>query len=153
MGSLWLWGGGRWVGMSGGMGVFPHTCTCMHMHTHAHVYMYKNCKWLPTWRHPCLSDLSCLTCMCMCMHAHPCMHGTSSNTPIPTPTPIHPPITLPRGDPQNQSKFNGTYTNQDNSILFEDLKSVENSPPMGGSVIWLVSGSIGGLMGGVGSNH
>ena len=49
-GSLWLWGGGRWVGgirASGGMGgVPPHT----HTHTHActrtytHVYMYRNCN-------------------------------------------------------------------------------------------------------------
>ena len=65
LGSLWLWGGGRWVG---GMGGCPpthmhvHTCTC----THTHLYMYRNCKWPPTWRHPCLG---CLTCMCMCMHA------------------------------------------------------------------------------------
>ena len=62
LGSLRLWGGGRWVGgvsgASGGMGgVPPH----MHMHTHAHtrtythVYMYRNCKWPPTWRHPCLA--------------------------------------------------------------------------------------------------
>ena len=37
LGSLWLWGGGRWVGgclgASGGMGGVP---TCMHMLTHAH---------------------------------------------------------------------------------------------------------------------
>ena len=31
LGSLWLWGGGRWVG---GMGVSPYTCTHMHIHTH-----------------------------------------------------------------------------------------------------------------------
>ena len=50
---------GGWVsGASGGMGgVPPH----MHMHvnartrTYTHVYMYRNCKWLPTWRHPCLA--------------------------------------------------------------------------------------------------
>ena len=63
LGSLRLWGGGRWVGggvsgASGGMGgCSPHT----HMHVHArtctytHVYMYRNCKWPPTWRHPCLA--------------------------------------------------------------------------------------------------
>ena len=52
LGSLWLWGGGRWVGeASGGMGGVP---SCMHMHTHAgthihaHVYMYRNCTWPPT---------------------------------------------------------------------------------------------------------
>ena len=54
LGSLWLWGAGRWVGgclgASGGIGDVP---TCMR--THAHAYMYRNCKWLPTWRHPCLA--------------------------------------------------------------------------------------------------
>ena len=52
LGSLWLWGGAWWVGVSGGMGVSPmHVHACTHMH--AHVYMYRNCKWPPTWRHPC----------------------------------------------------------------------------------------------------
>ena len=77
LGSLWLWGGGQVDG--GAWGVSPHTCTC----THAHLYMYRNCKWPPTWRHPCLSCLACLTCMCMCA----CMHGTPPHTPIPTPSP------------------------------------------------------------------
>ena len=44
-------------GVSGGMGGVP-TCTHMHAHAHTHVHMYRNCKWLPTWRHPCLT---CLT--------------------------------------------------------------------------------------------
>ena len=38
----------------------------------------------------------------------------------------------------------GVRSNQDNSILFEDLRFVETPPPMGG---WL-----GGSMGGVRSN-
>ena len=83
LGSLWLWGGGRWVGgASGGMGGVPthmhmhaHACTC----THAHLYMYRNCKWPPTWRHPCLACLACLTCMCVraCMRVHvrACVHA------------------------------------------------------------------------------
>ena len=41
LGSLWLWGGGRWVGeylgASQSMGGVP---TCMHMHTHTHMHMY-----------------------------------------------------------------------------------------------------------------
>ena len=68
------------------------------MHANACKHMYRNCKWLPTWRHPCLS---CLTCMCMhvcaCMHA--CVHGTPPYTPIPTPTPsIH--LPPPGGTPR-----------------------------------------------------
>ena len=131
-------GAGGW-GASGGMGVSPHPCICMRMHTHTHLYMYRNCKWPPTWRHPCLA---CLTCMCACM-------GTLTHThahPHPHPPICHP----PRGvDPQNHLKFDNTSTYQDISILFEDLKSVKNSPPMGGCLVWWV----GGLMGGVRSNH
>ena len=44
LGSLRLWGGGRWVGgclgASGGMGVSPHVCTCMRMHVHTRMHMY-----------------------------------------------------------------------------------------------------------------
>ena len=69
------------------------------------------------------------------------------------PTPIHPPPHPPGGDPRNQSKFNSTSTNRDISIPFEDLKSVETSPPMGGCMVWWVGGWVGGLMGGVRSKH
>ena len=154
LGFLRLWGGGRWVGgYLGAWGVVPthtHMHTHARTHTHAHLYMYRNCKWLPTWRHPCLA---CLTCMCVrvCVHmcVHACMHGTSPHTPIPTPTPIHPSATPPGGGPQNHLKFDNTSTYQDISIPFEDLKSVKNSPCMGGCVVWWVCG----LMGGVRSNH
>ena len=148
-------GAGGWGGASGGMGGVP---THMHVHahtcTHAHLYMYRNCKWPPTWRHPCLACLTCMcvrACMCMCMHA--CMHETPPHTHA-NPHP-HPPIRHPpRGvDPRNHLKFDNTSTYQDISIPFEDLKSVKNSPPMGGCVVWWVGGWLGGLMGGVRSNH
>ena len=156
LGSLLLWGGGRWVwGLwkhLGAWGLSPHACTCMHMHTHTCKCMYRNCKWPPTWRHPCLS---CLTCMCVhaCVHVHAfvCAWDTPY-TPIPDPTSIHP-STTPWGDPQNWSKFNNTWTNQDISIPFEHLKSVENAPSMGGCTIWWVGGWVGRLMGGIRSNH
>ena len=159
LGSLRLWGGGRWVGGIWGHGGVP---THMHMHvhahtcTHAHLYMYRNCKWPPTWRHPCLA---CLTCMCvrvcMCVHACACVHAwhTLSHThthPHPHPHIRHPPWGV---DPRNHLKFNNTSTYQDISIPFEDLKSVKNSPAMGGCVVWWVGGWLGGLMGGVRSNH
>ena len=59
-----------------GAGVSRCTPTCSHIHTHAHmcntkIYMHSNCKWLPPWRHPCLS---CLTCMCICVCIYACMH-------------------------------------------------------------------------------
>ena len=147
LGSLRLWGGGRWVGASGGMGgVLPHMHTHAHActHTHAHLYMYRNCKWPPTWRHPCLA---CLTCMCV----HACVHAWDTTPHTHAHPHPHPPISHPpRGvDPQNHLKFDNTSTYQDISILFEDLKSVKNSPPMGGCLVWWV----GGLMGGVRSNY
>ena len=36
--------------------------------------------------------------------------------------------------------------NQDILILFEDLKSVETPPPMGGCMVWWVDGLMGGAM-------
>ena len=130
-------------GASGGMGgVLPHMHTHAHARTctHTHLYMYRNCKWPPTWRHPCLA---CLTCMCVRVRA--CIHGTQPHTPMPTPTPIHPSVTPPRGvDPRNHLKFDNTSTYQDISIPFEDLKSVKNSPPMGGCVVWWVVGWVDG---------
>ena len=114
-------GAGRWVGIWGHGGVprqvhiHVHACTC----THTHVYMYKNCKWLPTWRHPCLS---CLTCMCVCACVHACMHVCACacmcawdipHIPIPTPTPVHPPATPPPPRDPRSSK---------NSITLELIK-------------------------------
>ena len=103
LGSLRLWGGGRW-GASGDIGGVP---THMHMHvhartcTHAHLYMYRNCKWPLIWRHPCLAYLACLTCMCVhvCMHTCACVcvctcmgHPPHTHThPHPHPPICHPP--------------------------------------------------------------
>ena len=53
LGSLWLWGWGRWVG-----GVWGHG-GCPHMHTHAHACMHT---------HAC-------TCIHVCVHACACMHA------------------------------------------------------------------------------
>ena len=82
--------------------------------------------------------------VCVCMGAcmgHPLTH------PYPPPLPsTHPPP--PRGvDPQNHLKFDNTSTYQDISIPFEDLKSVKNSPPMGGCVVWWVGGWVGWWVG------
>ena len=90
---------------------------------------------------------------CVCVRVHACMHGTPPTHPYP-PSP-HPPICHPqRGvDPRNHLKFDNTSTYQDISIPFEDLKSVKNSPTMGGCVVWWVVGWLGGLMDGVRSNH
>ena len=79
--------------------------------------------------------------VCACVHACACAHvwGAPSHQPHPH-KPTHPPS---GGDPRNQSKFNSTWTNWDISILFEDLKSVETSPPMGGCMVWWVGWWVG----------
>ena len=174
LGSLWLWGWGGWMWVGvvgcgwgwlgvggcgwGWLGVPRHTCThtCMHAHAHACTCMcgkhdnfmqmatpiggiHGNSLWCHT--HVCVH-----ACVCVCMHA--CVCACVWGTPFHHPHPIHPsPDT--QGDPQNQSKFNSTWTNQDISILFEDLKSVETLPPMGGCIVWWVGEWVGGLMGGV----
>ena len=136
--------------MSGSIGGIPthvhmhtHTCTCMH----AHVYMYRNCKWPLTWRHPCLS---CLTCMCLhaCMSPHvcTCMHAWDTpHTPI-HPPPPHPPTSHPQGGGPRISK---------NSITLELIKIFQFLFEIGLDSFthgW-VYGLVGGLMGGVRSNH
>ena len=72
-----------------------------------------------------------------CVHVHVHICGVQ---PLTTPHPHPPTSPPPRGDPRNQSKFNSTSTNRDISIPFEDLKSVETSPPMGGCMVWWVDG-------------
>ena len=109
--SLRLWGGGRWVGghLVAWEGVPTHTHTHAHActHTHAHLYMYRNCKWSPTWRHPCLACLACLTCMCVhacvrvCVCA--CVHAwdTPPHTHTPPPPSTHPPPPPGGGPPKS----------------------------------------------------
>ena len=101
LGSLWLWGGDRWMGGIWGHGGCPHThahaCIC----THAHIYMYRNCKWPLTWRHPCLACLACLACLtCMCIRACMCVHTCGCvcawDTPSHTHTHSLPPSTHPQ---------------------------------------------------------
>ena len=144
------------LGVGGGWGVPPthmhthmHAHTCMHAHAHV-VNMIISCKWPPPLGEYLGIPYDVIrACVCMCMCACMCICMLVGCTLSPTPTPIHLPPHPPRGDPQNQSKFNSTWTNWDISILFEDLKSVETPPPMGGCIIWWV----GGLIGRVRSNN
>ena len=90
----------------------------------------------------------------VCMHVCACVHAWDTPTHTHTHPHPHPPIHHPQGGgPLESLKFNNTSTYQDILILFEDLKSVKNPPPMGGCVVWWVDGWLGGLMGGVRSNH
>ena len=153
LGSLRLWGGGRWVGGHlGAWGVSPHTrtCTCMHAHVHTHIY---TCIEIANGRQHGGIHVYHVYNM-FNMHVHVCMHacayvcmracmGHPPTYPYPSPPlSTHPPS--PRGvDPRNHLKFNNTSTYQDISILFEDLKSVKNSPPMSGCVVWWVGWWVG----------
>ena len=134
-GSLQLWGVGGSVDEGGGwLGGAP---TQVHMHacTHTHacmVNMIISCKWPPPLGESMGIPYDVIhTCMCMCVCACTCV-CTCVGHPLTTPT------------PQNQSKFNSTWTNRDISILFEDLKSVETPPPKGGCIVWWVGGWVDG---------
>ena len=149
-------GAGGWRGVwgiwvhGGCPHMHAHTCACMHTHTHTCIELQ-----MATSMEASMFSMFSMFNMHVraCMHVCACVHGTPPHTPIPTPTPIHPSAT-PRGvDPRNHLKFDNTSTYQDISIPFEDLKSVKNSPPMGACVVWWVGVWLGGLMGGVRSNH
>ena len=156
LGSLRLWGwGGGCMGVGGGWGVPPthvHThSTCTHAHARV-VNMIISCKWLPPLGEYLGIPYDVIRARVR-MRACACVCTWVGCTLSPPPTPIHQPPHPPGGTPRNHSKFNSTWTNRDISILFEDLKSVETSPPMGGCIIWWVGGWVGGLMGGFRSNH
>ena len=40
LGSLWLWGGGRWVVGHQGHGGCPHAHACAQMHMHTHTFIH-----------------------------------------------------------------------------------------------------------------
>ena len=116
-------GGGDQVDGSGGW--WKGAPTHMHMHAHAHAY---TCVWhhreFPGF--PSMGAAICMKLSCLPrMHVHVC-GGTPIHPPTTPPTPIHPPPT-PQSHRESESpKFNKSFwtksfwTNQDNSILFED---------------------------------
>ena len=140
-GDVWMLVGDAWGMPPTDVHMHAHACTCV-CGKHNFMQMAAPIGGIPgnsLWCHMHMHMCAC-TCMCMCV-------GAPSHHP---PTNIYPP---PRGDPQNQSKFNSTWTNRDISIPFEDLKSVETFPSMGRCIGRWVGGWVGGLMGGVRSKH
>ena len=138
----WVDGGGGWL--EGAPHTCAHACAC----TYAHV-----CTCM-CGKHGNFMQMAApigfgeipgipydVICACVCVHVHVHMGGVH---PLTTPNPHPPSPPSPRGDPQNHSKFNSTWTNLDISILFEDLKSVETFPSMGGCIIWWVGGWVDG---------
>ena len=149
LGSLRLWGGGRWVGgvwrYLGAWGCPPH----MHMHTHTHTCIELQMATSMEASMFSMFNMYVRACMCVCT----CMGHPPTHPYLPPPPSTHLPPPPGGVDPRNHLKFDNTSTYQDISIPFEDLKSVKNSPPMGGCVVWWVGGWLGGLMGGVRSSQ
>ena len=118
----WQMGGLVWgqVWVCGGMShtrTHAHACTRMHTRMHMHV---KHAK------HGCLhagGHLQFYTCVCVHVRACACVCVHVGTPPMPPDTPRHPPTHLPPPQSRREPKtpnFNNSWTNQDNSILFED---------------------------------
>ena len=128
------WGGGGWVhGGGGGYGLWgvshahthAHACTRTHARTHMHARHANHAK------HGCLHVSSHLQFLYMytCVYVHVCVcacmcvcGGTPSHAPrCPwhPPPPTHLPPPQSRREPKT-AKFNKSWTNRDNSILFEN---------------------------------
>ena len=110
LGSLRLWGGGRWVGgclgVSGGMGGVP-TCTHTHAHartcTHTHTHTCIELQMAASMEASMFSMFNMHVRACVRVRAY--MHGTPPHTLIPTPTPIHPSATPQGGGPPESLKI------------------------------------------------
>ena len=108
----WFWGPpGRWGWVDGGGGG-ERVPPCMCTHTHTCMYdIIQNSQGLPQWRTAICMKLSSLPCM----HVHMC-----GGHPQPPSTPIHP-APYPQSCREHKTpKFNKSWTNRDNLILFED---------------------------------
>ena len=99
LGSLWLWGGDKWVGGVWGHGDIP-TCMYIHAHVHTHTWTCIHVKKLQMVT-PMETSMFIMFTTCMCMHACACVCACMYGTPHTHPYPIHPPTT-PQEDPQNQ---------------------------------------------------
>ena len=113
------WGvGGGWMWVGGGQRVPPHTCTCTCTYDIIGNYQgFPQWGWPFAWNyhvyHACMS-------MCACACVHMC-EGTPTSIHPPQPPPPHPPTPYPQSRRELKTpKFNNSWTNRDNSILFED---------------------------------
>ena len=125
------WGGGRWVHGDGvAMGVWgvSHAHTHAHAHTCMHARMHIHVKHANHAKHGCLhvgghlQFLYMYTCVYVHVHACTCVcvGGTPPCPQMPlTPPPTHLPPPQSRREPKT-AKFNKSWTNRDNSILFKD---------------------------------
>ena len=113
-----------WLGVEVGMGVWSGIL-CMHTCTHMHACMHMHDKHDKHDKHGCLhvgghvQFLYMYTCACMHVHACACMWGHPHAPRCPQTHPTYLPPTQSRREPKTP-KFNNSWTNRDNSILFED---------------------------------
>ena len=91
LGSLWLWGGGRWVGISGDIWGHGGVTTCMHTHTNACIEIANGR------RHGGIHVYHACACMCLCICVNACVHGTPPTLPYPLTSGHLPP---PQGTPR-----------------------------------------------------
>ena len=123
------WGVGGWVDVGwgwweGAPHPHAHTCACTYAHVHAHAFdIIGNSQVFPQWGQPFAWNYHVYhVCVCVrasaCMHMHvPCVWRACPNHPAPPSTHLPHPQSL--REPKTP-KFNKSWTNRDNSILFED---------------------------------
>ena len=116
-------GGGGWVDGGGGWwegASHPHAHAFTHMHVYAHARAYDiigNSQVFPQWGRPFAWNYHVYhTCVCMHAHVCACVVGTPNH---PSPPSTHPPHPQSCREPETP-KFNKSWTNRDNLILFED---------------------------------
>ena len=112
-----------WIGVEVGVSVWEgapwttHMHACMNMHAHIHTHTHMHVKHD---KHGCLHRGGHLQFLYMCMHACTYM-CTCVGHPHAPDAPRHPSIYLPHPQqPQGVQKHQNSWTDQDNSILFED---------------------------------
>ena len=131
-------GGWKWSEV---IGCPPHMCTYIHMHTCAHMCTHAHTR-MTSYGIPQKSNggghlheiimFTTHAYACTCVHVCTCVYMCVGQPQSP-PTPNHPlPMSTKPPIPQNgrepkTPKFNKSWTNQDNSILFEDSLSLNTS--------------------------
>ena len=111
-----------WMGVGVGMGVWGdvpcmHACTRMHTHMHTCTFMLNMLNMDASMSAAICNFYTCINvhvCMCVCPCA--CVWG---HPPCPQMPPTHLPPPQSHRWPKTP-KFNKSWTNWDNSILFED---------------------------------
>ena len=104
VGSGWM----GWGVVRGAPHPHAHVCACTHMYTHAHMYDIIVIQWERpfAWNYHVYHT-------CTCVHVHACGHvwGQPPKSTTPHPQELQ--------EAEN-TKFNNSWTNRDNLILFED---------------------------------